>query len=187
MKKFARLSTVCSLTLLATSWWHPAHAQAGESNRPPEVSILWPRQDDSFSAGILIKIKTVASDLDGSVAQVQFFAETNLIGVVTTPPFNLIWPVDIRGAAYGTWDLKAVAVDNRGATTQSAPVRICYYTGGPPEPVLEIISPHNAAVFAAPATFDFSAEVLASFWGAGPVEFFVGTNGPISSGFEWSA
>ena len=80
MKKMLRtfaLFTACGSSL--------AHAQAGPDNFPPNISILWPHVGDSFRAGILIKIKAEADDPDGSIAQVQFFAETNLIGVVTKP------------------------------------------------------------------------------------------------------
>src|ERR1041385_6774055 len=140
MKKFARLTTVCSLALLATSSWRQAQAQSGGSNRPPEVSVLWPRQDDSFRDGILIKVKTYASDPDGSIAQVQFFAETNLIGVVTDPPFNLVWQVELHNITFGSFKLKAMAVDNLGAKTESAPVCLGYYTGLPPAPIVQISS-----------------------------------------------
>jgi len=176
MKKFARLTTLWPLTLLATSSWRPAYAQAGESNRPPEVSILWPQRGDAFSVSTLIKIKATASDPDGSIAEVRFFAGTNLVGVVTNPPYNAIWEVNVHGSLIGTWNLKAVAVDNHGVAGESIPVTVFYYAGGPPRPVLQINSPINWAVFSSPATFDFSAELLASTGDTGPVEFFVGTN-----------
>ena len=175
--KTLRLRTSLWFAVLATaSWTSAARAQAQPENRPPDVTMLWPDGKDSLRAGTVIRIKASASDPDGTIARVQFFAETNLLGVVTNPPFNVLWQVDVRGATYGTWNLKAVAFDNLGASTESVPVTIYYYTGGPPEPVLEIVSPRNAEVFAAPATFDFAAELLASTGDRGPVEFFVGTN-----------
>lgn len=73
--------------------------------------------------------------------------------------------------------MKAVAIDDSGARSESNPVRVHYVIGAPPRPVLVIVSPSNGAIFAAPATFVFSAEVLASTaQDAGPVEFFIGTN-----------
>ena len=162
--------------LLTVGGENVVHAQPGPDNRAPQVSILWPAPGDRFSAGTFIKIKAFATDPDGSVAQVQFFAQPELIGVVTNPPFNLLWQVEQRGAFYGSLDLQAVAVDDLGAQTESAIVTVTYYTGAPPQPVLEIISPLDGAVFPAPATFDFSAELLASTGDTGPVEFFVGTN-----------
>ena len=69
-----------------------------------------------------------------------------------------------------------VAVDNFGAKTESAAVSVGYYTDPPPAPVVEIVSPSDRAMSAPPATFVFSAELLASTGDSGPVEFFVGTN-----------
>src|SRR6266540_4469477 len=86
-------------------------AQTGTNNCSPQVSILWPRAGDSFRAGIFIKIKADAKDSDGSVAEVQFFSNTNLIGVVTNQPFNLVWQVILPGVNSGPLDLMAVAVD----------------------------------------------------------------------------
>lgn len=123
----------------------------------------------------MIRIKADAFDADGSINEVQFYVQTNLIGVVTEPPYNLFWQVDNR-AEVGNWTLKAVAIDNEGARTESSPVTITYYTGRPPEPVLQILTPQDRAVLAAPATFDFSAELLSSSGDSGPVEFYVGTN-----------
>src|SRR5438094_7847232 len=134
MKKFVPATCLWPVALLASAWWNRANAQAGESNRPPEVSISWPRQDDRFSAGVLIKIKANASDPDGSVVRVEYIAETNLIGVVTNPPFNLVWQVELHTLSFGSFKLKAVAVDNLGAKTESSPVSLGYYTGFPPAP-----------------------------------------------------
>jgi chitinase len=154
-------------------------AQADAANNPPAVSIAWPRSGDAFSVSTLIKIKANVTDPDGSVAQVQFLVETNLIGVVSNPPFNLLWSVG-EGLPVGLpcrWMLKAVAVDHFGARTESAPVKISCFAGGPPEPVVEMLSPRNGALLPDPASFALSAEVLASAGGdAGPVEFFVGAN-----------
>src|SRR2546426_3744631 len=176
MKKVGQRGAFWVAALLGAGGPSLVHAQAGPDNSPPNVSIVWPHVGDSFRAGILIKIKAEADDPDGSVAQVQFFAETNLIGVVTNPPFNLIWPVDLRDQRHEAWNLKAVAVDNLGARTESTPVLVYYYTGAPAFPVLEMLSPHDGAIFPAPATFTFSAEMLAPGGETGPVELVVGTN-----------
>jgi chitinase len=177
MKNCSIQAILCGLVLLDVTCPGLLFAQPGPTNRLPSVSILWPREADRFSCGTLIKIKAQATDIDGHVTQVRFFAETNLIGISTNPPFNVLWEVGGREHDPDrTWTLKAVAVDNLGATNQSIPVIISYYTGLPTFPVVEIVSPPNGAMFGAPATFNFSAEVLASLGDTGPVEYFVGTN-----------
>src|SRR5438093_2457567 len=60
--------------------------------------------------------------------------------------------------------------------TESEPVAVGYHTGAAPAPVLEIITPGDGALLSSPATFLFSAELLATPWPTGPVEFYVGTN-----------
>jgi hypothetical protein len=164
------------LVLAAVSWLGMDQSSALAENSPPEVSIVWPHQNDSFSAGTLVKVKADATDPDGTIAQVQFFTETNLIGIATHAPYNIVWYVEVRGAPYGTWNLKAVAVDDLGTSRESAPVTVEYYTGAGSRPVVEIVSPRDGSVFAAPASFAFTAELLASPGDQGPLEFFVGTN-----------
>jgi len=171
MRNFAALIKRAFALLLCVNALCIFRSQAEEANVPPRVKILWPRWGDSFSDE-LIKTKAEASDPDGTIAQVQFFAGPNLIGTATEPPFNLVWPVQANGA----FNLKAVAIDTQGARTGSLPVRLYGGLLRPPFPVVEMTLPLNGAVFAAPATFTFAAEVLASEGDAGPVEFFIGTN-----------
>ncbi|HXJ61566.1 MAG TPA: Ig-like domain-containing protein [Verrucomicrobiae bacterium] len=171
------------ILILVASLPSLAIAQPVGTNCPPQVSVTWPYPgtwwSDTFSLSTVLKIKAEATDPDGSVAQVRFFIETNLVGVATNPPFNIVWEVGTGGVPIdgGSWILKAVAIDDSGARSESNPVRIYYCIGCAPWPDLQIISPRNGTIFAAPATFGFSAEALASSSGeAGPVEFFVGTN-----------
>jgi hypothetical protein len=151
--------------------------QAQTSNTPPFVSIVWPSTDCSFnnifSGGANIKVKAHATDSDGSIAQVHFFADTNLVGVATNAPYSMIWqvlgPVNWR-------ILKAVAIDNLGAITESSPVPVLVEQF-PRAPVFAITSPANGNVFSAPASFVISAEVLANAGqNLSSVEFFVGAN-----------
>jgi len=163
--------------LLVSALYPLVSALGGESNQSPEVAIVWPRNGDQFAAGIGIKIKADASSNAGaSVTQVQFFAETDLIGTVTDAPFNLVWQVYLPGVDRGYFDLRAVAVDSLGRRAESAAVSIFYSSTRPLLSVVEMLSPRNGSIFAAPATFVFSAEVLASEGDAGPVEFFVDDN-----------
>jgi hypothetical protein len=142
------------------------------------VSIIFPQSGDDYSTGTAIKIKATATDPDGSISQVRFLADTNVIGVATNAPFNAIWSVGPKGnSAGGFWNLKAVASDDQGAEAESDPVKVFYVTGRPPGPILEIISPSHQSLFATPATFDFIAELLASTSGTiGPVDFYVGAD-----------
>ena len=74
------------------------------------------------------------------ISNVQFFAGTNKIGASTSSPWNITW----SNAVSGAYLLTAVAADNTGATTLSAPVSILL-TAPPPIPALHI-SPLNPNV-----------------------------------------
>jgi hypothetical protein len=149
-----------------------------EDTPPPQVSIAWPRDGYSFGAiNTAIKIKVNGSSAIGtSVTQVQFYVESDLIGTVTNAPFNLVWQVYLPGIDYGDFNLRAVALDSLGKRAESQPVNFHYSITQPTFPVVDMLGPRNGSVFSAPATFDFSAEVLASEGDAGPVEFFVDDN-----------
>src|SRR5947207_873240 len=132
------------------------------TNSSPSVSITWPHWGDRIVVETFIKIKANAADPNG-IAQVQFFVETNLIGIVTNAPFNFVWYVGDGvplGIGSGHWTLKAVAINSLGVRTESAPVKISYSPTLPPFPVVEMVSPRNGALLPAPATFAFSAELL---------------------------
>jgi chitinase len=89
-------------------------------NSPPEVSLTSPTPNATFSAPANITLGAQATDADGSVASVQFFANGISIGVSNATPFNIQW----TNVQPGSYALTTVATDNVGATTTSASVPI---------------------------------------------------------------
>lgn len=89
-------------------------------NVPPAVAITAPVEGSEYPAGQSVAIVADASDSDGTVTRVAFRANGVQIGAVTAPPFTLNWVP----AASGPVSLTAVAEDNSGAETESAPVAI---------------------------------------------------------------
>lgn len=145
------------------------------TNSPPEVSIVWPAYHclyaHTFRRLTCIKIKVSVKDVDGSIAQVQFFSDNILIGAVSNAPYEMTWE------SQGSPTLKAVAFDNLGASNESAAIQVNFPDFLNAPSVFEITSPPKGSVLSVPATFSFSAELLASRGcGTGLVEFFVGTN-----------
>src|SRR3954464_4927731 len=96
-------------------------------NAPPTVSLTSPAAASTFTAPATIGLAAAASD-DGTIARVQFFAGTTLLGTVTTAPYQLTW----SNVAAGTYSLTAVATDNVGAKTTSAAVSITVNNAPPP-------------------------------------------------------
>jgi len=182
MKTFTYVEHLTGSAVLLMVFGSFCRAQPDVSNQPPEVSITWPVDRFYFTTETL-KIKAKARDTDGSITKVQFVAivtpikgsaETNVIGVVTNQPYNILWNNLFSCGNYVT--LIAVAEDNFGARTESAPVVIAQLCGPPPSSVLQIVSPKDGTLFAAPGAFDFNAELLTSAYGTSAVQFFAGTN-----------
>jgi hypothetical protein len=99
-----------------------------DTNESPLVEIVAPQYGEVFPTGTDILIAARASDVDGFVATVEFFAGTNGLGVTTNNPlsmspvnpFQLIW----SNAPPGSYLLTARATDDDGATTISPAIRI---------------------------------------------------------------
>ena len=90
------------------------------SNAIPVVNITSPTNNSSFSQGTAINITASASDLDGSIAKVEFYDGETKIGEDTSSPFSFSW----NGASVGNHSLKAIATDNEGATATSSIISI---------------------------------------------------------------
>ncbi len=90
------------------------------ANAPPTVSLTNPPRDAKFNAPSSITINADASDPDGTISKVEFFAGASLIGASTTAPYSIVWP----NVSACTYYLTARATDNLGATTVSAPVLV---------------------------------------------------------------
>jgi chitinase len=90
------------------------------SNTPPTVSISAPASGASYTAPANIPISATAGDMDGSVARVDFYAGTQLMGSATASPFATTW----SSVPAGTYTLTAVATDNEGATATSQPISV---------------------------------------------------------------
>lgn len=90
------------------------------TNPTPEAAYYYPPSPPTQPPPINITVQAEATDSDGTVTQVSFFAGTTLLGVDTNAPFAQTW----ANVPAGTHVLTARAIDNEGAATTSAPVRI---------------------------------------------------------------
>ena len=93
--------------------------KGGSSNTPPNVNITAPVDGSTYNENTIIQIEVDASDLDGSIAQVEFFIDGNSIGVDVTSPFSTTWTIPA-----GMSSITAVAMDNEGASTTSGTVTV---------------------------------------------------------------
>jgi beta-glucanase (GH16 family) len=88
-------------------------------NVAPTVAITSPSEGSVFNSGSVVAINATASDSDGSVAKVEFFANGTSIGTDFSSPYTVNWTIGT-----GSYSLTARATDNSGATTTSAPVNV---------------------------------------------------------------
>jgi hypothetical protein len=89
----------------------------------PRVSFTAPATNSDFAPGTNITLRVAASDVDGSIDQIQYsFASdvygAQILGSVTTAPFSLVW----SNVNAGRFTLTATAFDNRGASATSSPI-----------------------------------------------------------------
>jgi subtilisin family serine protease len=159
---------------------------ADGSNAPPNVAIDDPADGASFTAPATITIDAAATDDDGSVQQVDFFANGAPIGSATSSPFSLTW----GNVAVGAYTLTAVATDNLGATTTSAPVTVTVAAANVP-PSVSITSPASGSTFGAPANITVTAIAGDSDGSVASVAFFanglpIGTDNTSPYSIAWS-
>jgi hypothetical protein len=89
-------------------------------NIAPLVVISAPADNRSFVIGNSIVFQANASDNDGSVVRVDYFAESTFIGSSTIPPFT----VNTATLSAGAHTISAKATDNGGKSTTSAGLRL---------------------------------------------------------------
>ena len=97
-----------------------AALNAPGANNPPIVGIASPGEYATFAAGLDISIQAQATDLDGTIALVEFFVDGNKIGEAPSSPFSLTW----TNVPPGDYSLSARATDNGGASRASTPMEI---------------------------------------------------------------
>jgi len=102
----------------ATATSTPVHIVVNP-NAPPTVAVTNPIEGATFTSPATVTLEATASDSDGAVSQVSFYANGALIGTDTTSPFSVSW-----NAPLGSYTVTAVATDNEAATTTSTAVHI---------------------------------------------------------------
>lgn len=107
-------------TVAQVDRWTLTAGGAAPANASPSISVTAPTDGASFQAGASVTVSAAASDPDGQVASVDFFANGSSLGSDATAPFS----VQSATLVAGTHVLTAQATDNAGATTLSAPVTI---------------------------------------------------------------
>jgi len=130
------------------------------------VTITAPANNAVYQAPANITLSAQASDADGSIARVDFYQGTSLIGGASAAPYSVNW----TSVAAGTYNVTAVATDNLGATTTSAPVTLIVNA----PPAVTLTGPANNASYTAPASITLTATATDSDGSIAKLEFLQG-------------
>jgi hypothetical protein len=107
-----------------------------EQNAPPVCNLVSPVSGASFTAPAGITISADASDADGVVTKVEFYANSAKIGEDATSPYSFSW----TNVAAGAYSLTAVAIDNDAGAATSAPVSVTVNEPQPPVSIQQRIA-----------------------------------------------
>jgi len=138
-------------------------------NQPPAVGLTAPAGGAAFTAPASVAISASASDPDGTVAKVEFFAGATKLGEDAAAPYALTW----AGVPAGTYVLTARATDNAGAATVSAPVSITVRSVNQP-PAVSLTAPAAGVALNAPASVTMAASASDPDGTVAKVEFYSG-------------
>jgi hypothetical protein len=139
------------------------------NNAPPQVALTAPVAGQSYAFGAPIALAATASDANGSVTKVEFFAGGALVGTDTTSPYAFTW----SNVPAGTYALTARATDNGGATTVSAPRTVTVASNAAPQ--VTLTAPAAGQSFAYGVPIALSANASDPDGSIAKVEFFAGT------------
>jgi subtilisin family serine protease len=99
---------------------------AALGNAPPTVTLTGPANGATFTAPASITLAASASDADGTVNSVTFYANGSRIASDAANPYTIDW----TGVPAGGYSLTAVALDDDGAATTSNPVSVTVNPAG---------------------------------------------------------
>ncbi len=115
----------CTMTIAAVGTDGAVFDQASidrctVANQAPQVSLTAPQNGTSYTAAGSVPMTATASDTDGSISKVEFYSGTALLNTDTAAPYAYTWP----NVVAGTYQIRAIAYDNSGASATSAAATI---------------------------------------------------------------
>ncbi|MCW1925672.1 Ig-like domain-containing protein [Luteolibacter arcticus] len=136
----------------------------------PEVTLTSPADDATYQAPASVTLIADATDSDGTIAKVEFFAGATKIGEDTEAPFAFEWTM----VPQGSYTLTAKATDNLGLGKTSEAADIVVTAPATAAPAVSITAPANEASYMAPAVIEITATAEDSDGTIAKVEFFNG-------------
>ena len=116
------------------------------SRTAPTVGIRSPATGGSYVIGTSLTIAADAAAIQGTIQNVQFFVNGSLLSKATTAPYIAPW----NPGSPGIYTLTAVATDDAGNQTISAPVTLTYTGNAPPVVALSTPAVGSSVVAGSP-------------------------------------
>ncbi len=132
----------------------------------PAVNLTAPAPNAVYAAPGNVTLTATATDSVGTIAKVDFYQGTTLIGTSTAAPYSFNW----TGVAAGPYSLTAVATNDAGMTTTSSAVAITVDAA----PSVAISNPASGASFTAPANVPIAASASDTAGTVTKVDFYQG-------------
>ncbi len=139
-------------------------------NIPPTVSITTPTDGTVYNSAGITTVSAAAADIDGTVSNVEFYVDGVSLGSDNTVPYQVNYII-----TNGTHTITAIATDNDGNQTTSAPVTITANIVNIPPNVM-ITSPSDGLVLGSFATVNIIAAASDIDGSIAQVEFFINGN-----------
>jgi len=152
------------------------------SNQAPTVNLTGPANNTVATAPGNFTLTAEATDSDGTIAKVDFYADGTLIGTATSAPYTIDW----SNVPAGSYTLTAVATDNLGAQTTSGAVNVTVIA----PPAVSLTAPANNTVIIAPGSLTLTANAT-SAGSIAKVDFYngatlIGTATAAPYSYTWS-
>ncbi|MCG8459788.1 MAG: Ig-like domain-containing protein, partial [Holophagales bacterium] len=116
---------------IANAWRAALAPLLPAGNPAPTVTLTAPAPGASFLAPATVSLSADANDPNGSVSEVRFYADGQLLSTDTVAP----WAFDWTSVPAGNYSLTAVAEDDQGASRTSAPSPITVLAPGTGFPI----------------------------------------------------
>ena len=120
------------------------------TNLPPAVSFVNPKDGQTFVAGTSLTVRTDATDADGTVSHVRLSLDGQLISQDNDVPYEWAGSTfsQLANLQPGTYTLQATATDNNGATSQTSIVfNVVASDGSNLLPIVDILTPKQGDNF----------------------------------------
>lgn len=89
------------------------------ANNPPSVALTKPDKSN-FTAPADLTLEAFASDSDGNILRVEYYANDEKVGEDSVHPYRVAW----NGVAPGLYSLTAIAYDDGGGVAESRPLEV---------------------------------------------------------------